>query len=101
MGKSGDRNKIPGQYEPHPTSPDSGRVVQCFGGAGIEMELIELSQRFEEWTGVRPTIFSAPGRVNLIGEHTDYNDGFVMPSAIGLGTRVAAAARDDGQLVIR
>jgi galactokinase len=65
------------------------------------MELIELSQRFEEWTGVRPTVFSAPGRVNLIGEHTDYNDGFVMPSAIGLGTRVAASARDDGQLVIR
>ena len=65
------------------------------------MELIELSQRFEEWTGVRPAVYSAPGRVNLIGEHTDYNDGFVMPSAIGLGTRVAAAARDDGQLVMR
>ncbi|MCV6604851.1 MAG: galactokinase, partial [Porticoccaceae bacterium] len=37
----------------------------------------------------------APGRVNLIGEHTDYNDGFVLPCAINYGTVVAAAKRDD------
>lgn len=37
----------------------------------------------------------APGRVNLIGEHTDYNDGFVMPCAIDRGIRVSARARDD------
>jgi galactokinase len=46
-------------------------------------------------------VFGAPGRVNLIGEHTDYNDGFVMPCAIGLGTRVAVAAREDRRLLIR
>jgi galactokinase len=40
-------------------------------------------------------IFSAPGRVNLIGEHTDYNDGFVLPMAIDRRTFVAAAARQD------
>jgi galactokinase len=45
-------------------------------------------------------IFRAPGRVNLIGEHTDYNDGFVMPSAIGFNTRVAASGREDRKLVI-
>ncbi len=38
----------------------------------------------------------APGRVNLIGEHTDYNDGFVFPCAIGLETQVALRARNDG-----
>lgn len=42
----------------------------------------------------------APGRVNLIGEHTDYNDGFVLPCAIGPSTMVAASARDDGQVHI-
>ncbi|MCI0662428.1 MAG: galactokinase [Acidobacteria bacterium] len=40
-------------------------------------------------------VFSAPGRVNLIGEHTDYNDGFVLPMAIDRRTYVAAAARQD------
>ncbi|PHM77751.1 galactokinase [Xenorhabdus cabanillasii] len=39
--------------------------------------------------------FQAPGRVNLIGEHTDYNDGFVLPCAINYQTVVAAAKRDD------
>ncbi len=42
----------------------------------------------------------APGRVNLIGEHTDYNDGFVLPFAIGAGVIVAAARRDDGLLLL-
>jgi len=40
----------------------------------------------------------APGRVNLIGEHTDYNDGFVLPCAIDRGCVVAWAARDDAQV---
>jgi galactokinase len=37
----------------------------------------------------------APGRVNLIGDHTDYNDGFVLPAAINYGTTIAASVRDD------
>src|SRR5688500_4956305 len=40
-------------------------------------------------------IFYAPGRVNLIGEHNDYNEGFVLPFAIDRGTFVAAALRPD------
>ncbi|MGL5290796.1 MAG: galactokinase family protein, partial [Vibrionaceae bacterium] len=40
-------------------------------------------------------ILQAPGRVNLIGEHTDYNDGFVLPCAIDYMTVVAAAKRSD------
>ncbi|TAG79307.1 MAG: galactokinase, partial [Burkholderiales bacterium] len=43
-----------------------------------------------------PTIWArAPGRVNLIGEHTDYNDGFVLPCAINFGTLVGISARHD------
>lgn len=45
-------------------------------------------------------VWSAPGRVNLIGEHTDYNDGFVLPFAIPQRTRVAATARQDGVLTL-
>jgi galactokinase len=45
-------------------------------------------------------IVSSPGRVNLIGEHTDYNDGFVLPAAINRYTVIAASPRDDQNLVI-
>jgi galactokinase len=54
-----------------------------------------LAERFVRSYGTRPQIFRAPGRVNLIGEHTDYNDGFVMPAAIDLYTWVAASQRSD------
>ncbi|MGF1707829.1 galactokinase [Enterovibrio baiacu] len=56
-----------------------------------------VQSTFEHHFGVAPThLFSAPGRVNLIGEHTDYNDGFVLPCAINYQTVVAGRARNDG-----
>jgi galactokinase len=53
-----------------------------------------LRKRFDKQFGGRARIYAAPGRVNLIGEHTDYNDGFVLPIAIDRSTFVAARVRD-------
>ncbi len=61
----------------------------------------ELRKRFAAEHGRRPRIFRAPGRVNLIGEHTDYNDGFVLPAAINFYTWVAVSARPDRTLALR
>ena len=47
-----------------------------------------------------PTVFVAPGRVNLIGEHTDYAEGFVMPVAIDFATLAGISPRSDGKIVI-
>lgn len=63
-------------------------------------ELItKVKKAFNSQFNYAPThIIQAPGRVNLIGEHTDYNDGFVLPCAIDYQTIVAAAKRDDNQI---
>jgi galactokinase len=53
-----------------------------------------LSQAFGT-QGTCPRVFRAPGRTNLIGEHTDYNDGYVLPAAIDRATWVAIAPRND------
>lgn len=59
----------------------------------------KTAQLFNQHFGAAPTrFFRAPGRVNLIGEHTDYNDGFVLPCAINYETVIAAAPRSDGRV---
>ena len=58
-----------------------------------------VTAAFEQHFGQQPAhVIRAPGRVNLIGEHTDYNDGFVLPCAIGPSTMVAISGRNDGQV---
>src|ERR1043166_14720 len=59
------------------------------------MTVKEITNAFEHLYGARPRIYRAPGRVNLIGEHTDYNEGFVMPMAIDFSHYVAMTGRDD------
>jgi len=59
------------------------------------------AEAFRELHGQAPTgVWSAPGRVNLIGEHTDYNDGFVLPFALPFRIAVAAAPRADGMFAV-
>src|SRR6202142_4744540 len=60
----------------------------------------DLRDQFKKMYGQDARVFRAPGRVNLIGEHTDYNEGFVMPVAMDLYTWVAAAARKDSRVQV-
>jgi galactokinase len=60
---------------------------------------VELVTAFTELYGTAPEgVWAAPGRVNLIGEYTDFNDGFVMPLALPHTARAAVARRTDGEL---
>ena len=61
----------------------------------------QLARKFGEiWSNAEPRFFRAPGRINLIGEHTDYNDGFVLPIALNYQTIVAASRRDDEKIEV-
>jgi len=68
--------------------------------ASTEHREENLLERFTRRFGAEPQVYRAPGRVNLIGEHTDYNDGFVMPAAIGFSTLAAIAHRTDHKLIV-
>ncbi len=60
-----------------------------------------VREAFKEHFGGEPTVIvSAPGRVNLIGEHTDYNDGFVMPMAIDRAVWIALRPRNDAYMLV-
>ncbi len=67
----------------------------------ILKEINELMQIFNKKfndTGLKKGVFAAPGRVNIIGEHTDYNDGFVLPMAIDKEIVMIAQLRDDKEV---
>jgi UDPglucose--hexose-1-phosphate uridylyltransferase len=67
----------------------------------VTINLLErFADSFLDCSAADVRVFRAPGRVNLIGEHTDYNDGFVLPAAIGFETRIACATNHSQELVI-
>ena len=59
----------------------------------------QVHEKFVEAFGTEPTIIRSPGRINLIGEHTDYNDGFVMPAAINKEAVFAIAPSEKNTVV--
>jgi len=68
----------------------------------MTVDINELRTAFVSAFGRPPeSVVRAPGRVNLIGEHTDYNDGFVLPIAIERETLAASAAREDRKVTFR
>ncbi len=60
--------------------------------------LQSLSEKFKEQFNSQPVFYNAPGRINLIGEHTDYNDGFVLPAAIDKAIYFAVGKNDKKSL---
>jgi len=65
------------------------------------LDTAPLLRDFNASFGGSPRLFRAPGRVNLIGEHTDYMEGYCLPIAVDRAVLVAAAPREDGDLQIR
>ena len=64
------------------------------------MKKLDIEAAFQKKFGTTCLIVRSPGRVNLIGEHTDYNDGFVLPAAIDKAAYVAIAKRTDHKVVM-
>jgi galactokinase len=57
-----------------------------------------ISEVFQQQFGAVPIVVRSPGRINIIGEHTDYNEGFVLPAAIDKAAYIAASLRDDDEI---
>lgn len=62
------------------------------------MDIQALKSSFRKIFEAEPVLIKSPGRINIIGEHTDYNDGFVMPAAINKAIYVAVSQRDDQEI---
>ena len=58
----------------------------------------KAAQKFEELFGTKPIVVRSPGRINIIGEHTDYNEGFVLPAAIDKAAYIAISLRNDDEI---
>src|SRR6187551_2178906 len=65
------------------------------------VDVARLKAEFQALYSAEAQVFSAPGRVNLIGEHTDYNEGFVLPMAIERRTYVAGAPNGSSRVRVK
>jgi galactokinase len=63
-----------------------------------ETMIESLKKIFIAWYGSAPLVVKSPGRVNIIGEHTDYNEGFVLPAAIDKAAYIAISLREDDEI---
>jgi len=75
--------------------PNKTTSVEAGAGHRERDRARHAASEFVRRYGASPRVSAAPGRVNLIGEHTDYNDGYVMPAALEFSTLVAASPRPD------
>ena len=73
-------------------------TTTVFAGPAEPVTPVQLAERFVDRFSSGPRLFQAPGRINIIGEHTDYCGGLVMPAAIDRRTLVAAAANGSRRL---
>ena len=64
------------------------------------MNIKKIAEKFKNHFGSDCLIVRSPGRVNIIGEHTDYNEGFVLPAAIDKAAYVAIAKRQDNKVCL-
>ncbi len=82
--------------------PVDGRLSREIAGRdGLAAETRAVRSFAERFGGEPTLVVHAPGRVNLLGEHTDYNEGFVLPMALHLGAWIALRPRADDRVVLR
>jgi galactokinase len=83
------------------TPPARQPWLEMPGHDGLAAEARAVAAFHERFGGAPTFIAYAPGRVNLLGEHTDYNEGFVLPMALHFGAWIALRPRSDDRVVLR